>query len=51
MFQFGELSDEIMDTLNIANNMGANKDGQIIPRRRMTILSKTNFLKKEWEKT
>ncbi len=50
MYQYGEIPDETLDTMNIANNIRTNKDNLIIPRRRMIILTNNNFLQKEWVK-
>jgi hypothetical protein len=50
LLQHGELSDKILDDLNIANNMETNKDNLIIPRRRMILLTNKGFLLREGEK-
>jgi hypothetical protein len=50
MINDGELTDEILDTLNIANNMGTNKDDYIIPRRRMIFMTNEKFIQHELAK-
>jgi hypothetical protein len=50
MINDGELSDEILDNLNIANNMGTNKDDYIIPRRRMIFMTNEKFIQHELAK-
>jgi hypothetical protein len=50
MLEHGELSDQLLDQLNICNNMKTNKDHLIIPRRRMIFITNPSFVDLEAQK-